>query len=481
MHSRQDVTRLMQDDRPEVAQMRAIRETWFLDNQAAIAAATKASKSKNEKKRADGARQLHQLHGTLYTSLVEYINRYVMAIQYEGKAMIVEEIVKMDRNTKQFRYDHIIRTVAEWEKVHLNWVLQGAGREASITSIWLKHEKRREVDNIIFRPVPEDHVETGRYRDFNMYKGAGVTRKQAEAYAATHPNWREEVKPLIDHIIKIWCKNDEIKYEYTLSWLAHVAQKPFKKTGAGLVVQGKEGGGKSVVFDKLGRVVGTEHYFLVHDPEDVLGKYTHMLKACILLFMDEALWGGDKANAEGLKKLLTQPKHSVHEKYLSSMLVDSYVNMGFATNNEHAIPAGKEARRFACLDIDNRYCGIATDVTRAYFEPIWAVSDEAFAHYLYTRDISNFDPSKVFNSELLRDQKHAFVQPSAEVVEHPAGEWSHRVCRVVVEALPRRRRDGQPEADTYQAMQGVGPVEAVSLQGPCVLVVQAESAGQVCG
>eukprot|EP01047_Picozoa_sp_COSAG01_P061286 COSAG01_NODE_7634_length_3119_cov_2.884768_1_plen_66_part_10 len=60
------------------------------------------------------------------------------------------------------------------------------------------------------------------------------------------------------------------------------------------------------------------------------------------------------------------------------------------TNGAHAVPAGMSARRFFVLKPSNRYTGAQSAEARAYFERVSAVDPKAFAHYLYNRDISDF-------------------------------------------------------------------------------------------
>ena len=398
-----------QDDRPELSKMMQIHAEWTQQNQGSLTTAVTQSESTNARTAKKAEDQLAKLRSALYLALVRYLNKYLMAIVRGGKATILGEIITLNRRTMRFGYQHSIWSVNDFKQVHLNWKLPGI--PTPITLIWLTHPMRRQVDNIVFRPQPDNFVDTSRFHDFNMYKGAGISRAEAADWAQKNPDWEQQFEPLLHHIQTIWCSDLPELISYVMGWMAHVVQKPHEKTGAGLVLKSEEGAGKTVVVDKLGSIVGTEHYFPVHDPQDVLGKYTHQLKACILLSMDEALWGGDKANAEVLKKIITQPTHSIHEKYLSSITVESYVNVMFSTNNDWAAPASRTDRRLMCIEVSNRYAGIQTTETRAYFDKIRAVPNEAFAHYLYTYDLSNFNPREIVATDLQRDQKMRSFEP----------------------------------------------------------------------
>jgi hypothetical protein len=435
---------LGKEDRPKMEVMREIHRHWEGKHSDELIKARTDSKSRDSVTKERGQEELATLEGVLYKELVLYLNKYLMAITRSGKAHIIEDIVGRDPVSGKLRYEHIFFDKRNFLDVKADWKLPGI--KNTIAEIWFAYTERRKVDNVIFVPRPEEHIEQNEYPSFNLYRGAGVTRAQAKRWADTHPNWLAQLQPWLDHVEQILCRGNKDHTAYLLGWVSSVVQKPWIKTGVGVVLQGQQGSGKSLFVDGIGQIIGTEHYLPVHDPKDVLGDYTHLLRACILLFMDESLWAGDKASEQQLKKLITQPQHRVHEKFLSSVMVASFLNLIFATNNDWAVPVEASDRRFFALTVDDKYAGRQTAEAKAYFDKLCAVPIEAVAHYLYEFQLADFNPREIPATELQRDQKFRSFDPLKkwwhDVLSH--GEINTKGWRVRDYAEPVELDDVRP-------------------------------------
>ena len=435
---------LGQEDRPKMEVMLEIHRRWEAKHTVELTKARADSKSRDSATKERGHDELAALEGSLYKELVRYLNKYLMAITRSGRAHIIEDIVGRDPVSGKLRYEHIFFDKRNFLDVKADWKLPGI--KHTIAEIWFAYAERRKVDNVIFVPRPEEHIEQNEYPSFNLYRGAGVTRAQAKRWADAHPDWLEHLQPWLDHVEHILCCGNKTHTAYLLGWVASVVQKPWVKTSVGVVLQGQQGSGKSLFVDGIGQIVGTEHYLPVHDPKDVLGDYTHLLRACILLFMDESLWAGDKASEQQLKKLITQPQHRVHEKFLSSVMVASFLNLIFATNNDWAVPVEASDRRFFALTVDDKYAGPQTAESKAYFDKLYAVPIEAIAHYLYEYSLADFNPRVIPATELQRDQKFRSFDPLKKwwhnVLSH--GEINTKGWRVRDYAEPIELDDVRP-------------------------------------
>ena len=62
------------------------------------------------------------------------------------------------------------------------------------------------------------------------------------------------------------------------------------------------------------------------------------------------------------------------------------------TQGPLVVPASTESRRFFVLQPSDMHSGNQTVESVAYFENVASVTPEAFADYLYSRDISDFNP-----------------------------------------------------------------------------------------
>lgn len=194
---------LLRDDRPELSAMETIHTEWATCHQAALKKSKKQASSSQPSTAQKGKAAYAKLYDIICLNLVTYLNKYLMAIVRGGKAVIISEIVAMNKTTKRFAYQHAIWSVNEFNQIHINWRLRGISDP--ITTIWLLHSKRRQVDDIVFRPQPHDFVDSSVFKHFNLYKRPGITRTEAAAWARNHPDWRQQAEPMIDHIYNIWC------------------------------------------------------------------------------------------------------------------------------------------------------------------------------------------------------------------------------------------------------------------------------------
>lgn len=79
----------------------------------------------------------------------------------------------------------------------------------------------------------------------------------------------------------------------------------------------------------------------------------HLAKS-LLVFADEAVWGGDKQAEGRLKALITEPTLDFEPKGIDKMTPKSHINLIMASNEDRAVPASEDERRFFVLDIEKK-------------------------------------------------------------------------------------------------------------------------------
>ena len=272
-------------------------------------------------------------------------------------------------------------------------------RKTTPFKIWCENIRRREVMRIGFNPENSNDPDI-----FNLWRGFAISSSDCENADVS------ECQPILDHIMNIWCKGDAEIYGYVTSYYAHIIQKPHKKTGVVLCVKSKQGGGKGVVMDALSNIIGKNHYKQVSNANQIFGDFNGMLEACVLADLDEAIWGGDKKLEGMIKNRITEKKQIINKKNKEAYTIDDYCNYNITTNNDRFAPVSSpEDRRHYCIECDNRYSGRVNTRITEYFKPIIEIAEnpeklKSFANYLYTKDISDFNP-RVFNkTPLLQEQ-----------------------------------------------------------------------------
>jgi hypothetical protein len=272
-------------------------------------------------------------------------------------------------------------------------------RKTNPFKLWCENIRRREVMRIGFNPENSNDPDI-----FNLWKGFAISRSDCEHTDVS------QCQPILDHIKHIWCKGDEEIYNYVTSYYAHIIQKPHKKSGVVLCIKSKQGAGKGVVMDALSNIIGKNHYKQVSNANQIFGDFNGMLEACVLADLDEAIWGGDKKLEGMIKNRITEKKQIINKKNKEAYTIDDYCNYNITTNNDRFAPVSSpEDRRHYCIECDNKYSGrVNTEITE-YFKPILEIAEnpdklKSFAKYLYTKNISDFNP-RVFNkTPLLQEQ-----------------------------------------------------------------------------
>lgn len=268
------------------------------------------------------------------------------------------------------------------------------GKKCNPYDLWKINIERSEVRAIGFNP--SDNVDTNDI--FNLWKGFKIDKIKASHYH------EKDADPILDHILKIWCKNNLDSYNYVMDYFSHVLQKPDKKCGVVLCLKSKQGAGKGVILEKLAEIIGDNHYVQNSNANFLFGDFNGMLEAKILIDLDECFWGGDKKLESVVKNKITEKKQPINKKNKELYIIEDYANYIITTNNDWFAGVSEEDRRHYCLELDNILSGRMTDEKYRKIKPVLDAPAGAFAKVLYNRDIKNFNP-RVFNkSPLLQDQ-----------------------------------------------------------------------------
>jgi hypothetical protein len=201
---------------------------------------------------------------------------------------------------------------------------------------WLGHLDRRQYEGVIFAPgqdVP------GYY---NQWRGWAVEPCEGD--------W--SLYQL--HLLEVICESDPDLFAYVLAWLADGVQRPSARPGVALVFRGGRGVGKGAAVAPYSALFG-QHAIQVSNPRHLIGNFNAHLEDCVVLFLDEALWAGDKVGEGVLKMLITEPILPVERKYHDVHFVKNHLHIIMASNSDWVVPAGVDERRFLVLDVDPRY------------------------------------------------------------------------------------------------------------------------------
>ena len=257
---------------------------------------------------------------------------------------------------------------------------------------WLSHTRRRQYDGVDFLPGKAANDEV-----YNLWQGFSYEPAKGDCSL------------YLQHIEKNICDGDSIAYNYMLDWMAHCVQYPQKLPGTAIVLMGKQGTGKGVFVSEFGKLLGS-HFKQVTSQQQILGRFNSVLSDSLLIFMDEAFWGGHKQMEGTLKTLITEPKRLIEFKGKDVIPMNNFSRVIMATNNDWAIPAGFEERRFFVLSVNEQRMQ-DTEYFKAITEQMENGGRSALMDFLMNHNISDVDIRNVPKTKALLSQKEETLGP----------------------------------------------------------------------
>jgi hypothetical protein len=260
-----------------------------------------------------------------------------------SKAMVVHE-----RPNAPIEDQKRIIEIGAFERWFANRKTQVALPNGTVKTItfakrWIEHPRRRSYRGVEFYPDLDNAPGTEGY--LNLWSGLAV--------APARERDDRRYKTFRDHLLNNVCSGNRDHFNWVFGFFAHIVQRPRERLGTALVMRGKMGTGKTKVGEVFGRLF-PRHYFLVDDPRYVTGQFNAHMATCLLLQADEAVWAGDKAAEGRLKGLITSPIQQIEHKGIDPIRLVNYVRLIMTSNEDWVVPAGKDERRFAVLDVDPR-------------------------------------------------------------------------------------------------------------------------------
>jgi hypothetical protein len=252
---------------------------------------------------------------------------------------------------------------------------------------WLNHQDRRQyIGGVMFDPAQRTGPEY-----WNLWSGFAVEPRPGD--------WSLMNK----HMLEVICSGNAEHHHYVLRWLARMVQRPNLQGKVALVLRGKKGAGKGILFHYVRRLWG-QHGVYISNAKHLTGNFNAHLRDCVFLFADEAFWAGDKVGESVLKGLITDPVINVEAKYQNAVNVPNLLHIGMASNADWVVPASIDERRYFVLDASDHRIG-----DRAYFEALAHQMDAggtaAMLYALQQLDLSGFNVEDYPQSDALTAQK----------------------------------------------------------------------------
>jgi hypothetical protein len=283
------------------------------------------------------------------------------------------------------------------------------GPRATKAQLWFKHRQRREYisPGVVFEPSATPKERPG---VLNLWRGFAVEPKKGD--------W----SLMQAHILSILANGNEAHAKYILHWMAYGVQHPEAQAETAMCFAGDEGAGKGVVWRYYGEIFGP-HFQHFSEQDQFTGKFNSQLGKAVFVFLDEALWGGNKSVAGKIKAMITEPTLQIEPKGIDRMQVPNRLSIVASSNEDWSVPLGIGDRRWAVFAVSNRYAYKNCDPAerKAYFKALYRQmgngGQAAMLYDLLRRKVSADDIRDVPNTEAKAHLKSLNLAPTPMWVE----------------------------------------------------------------
>ena len=259
-------------------------------------------------------------------------------------------------------------------------------KEIDPYKIWVTHEDRRDIAEIIFDP-------SGKCEDYqyNIWDGFD--------YKNTNNCDISKVQHVLDHIYNIWADGNETTYKYIIGWFATMLQTPCNKNGICLVLKSIPGVGKTSVIDLFNKIMGDNYAISLSNFKLILGDYNGDAEGKILVNLNETGMWYDKKMTGAFKEFITDTRITINEKNTKSYTINNYANCIITTNEDHIVGISPKDRRFNVIECSDKL------YDDDYYDKLRNTELQHLADYFYNVDISDYNPRKFERSALFNEQQ----------------------------------------------------------------------------
>lgn len=234
---------------------------------------------------------------------------------------------------------------------------------------WMRNENKsdvvtigkttKEVKTFLYKAWSEECTEIEEYSGLTFLPGEAQKTEDNKfnlwAGAFFVPRIPGDCSLIENHIKDVWCSGDELVYNWVISWLASIFQRPQFKPPTAIALLGAQGTGKSIIFEHgIARILGP-YFGTSADRDDIVGRWSGHLVGKLLWVAEESLFAGDKRAMNKLKSRISSNTVDVEYKGLDKFAIPSFTRFVFTSNQTHALNLESDDRRFCVLPTSNLY------------------------------------------------------------------------------------------------------------------------------
>jgi len=306
---------------------------------------------------------------TVYmNSLPSYKQKKRYFESFVGKIVMSTEFMwtRTEIKTDAYGFDTIDHVLESFDENRLSKALRhvGSGKnnrfgnESRFIEEWLKDKETRVFNHVEFAPYngvfdpKQDQARSGP-TVYNDFKGYNSHIKAPLPYTT---------KEYRNHVLReFYALGTEIFegkrsfFQYYLMCVAFKVQFPARKHPYIFILIGKEGTGKTMLMDVIGRMFGAHHYYSTTDPEDLFGKHAEGYVGRLWIVMNEVDGKSTMDIQCKLKGAGSDPDRTCNRKCLRPIQVKDLGLYNLVTNKHNPLKmetAAKERRNVVSKGTD---------------------------------------------------------------------------------------------------------------------------------
>lgn len=262
---------------------------------------------------------------------------------------------------------------------------------------WVGWSLRRGADQMIYSPGDDKFFD----RKFNTWTGWGVEPDEGD------------ISPFTELLNHLFTDAEEGARKWFEQWLAYPLQNPGVKMFSSAVIHGVfHGTGKSLLGYTMGEIYGKN--FTEIAGHDLHASFNDWAEGKQFIMGDDVTGSDKRADADFLKKLITQKELRVNVKYLPAYTVKDCINYFFTANHPDSFFLEDNDRRFFIHEV------VVGPLGNEFYQryDAWLKSGGArwVFNYLLNLDVSDFKP---FAPAFMTQAKQRMI----ENVRSDLGSW----------------------------------------------------------
>jgi hypothetical protein len=246
--------------------------------------------------------------------------------------------------------------------------------------------------------------------------------------------------PLMLAHLEYLCGDDDSIFQWVISWMALQVQQPGTKIASSIIMHGKQGTGKSMIWECFGRIF--DPYFTVIDQCLLESDFNAWASRKLFVLAEEVLANQSKSRHKNIiKQMITGGEIMINEKQIRAWREKCYMNLVFNSNNRLPMLLDEDDRRFMVIRCDR-----VND--EAYYTALAAeIADNGPARlytFLKAWDLQGFN---AHSKPLLTEAKKELMAITRDTCKVFLDEWLANE----IEGLPCGAATRQDLYDAYSA------------------------------